>query len=243
MVILRALLISMSCLLLFSISVGAVGNKILEANDLIESKQVGNVEQAINILADIVAETEADNPYYGELLWRMAKGYLYLADRSPDDQQLELYEKGKEYAEQSVLVTPNSPDAHFWLGALIGRVGQAKGILNSLFMVRPLKESLDRVLELDPDYADAYFALSQLYLQAPGWPLSIGDRKEALVTAEQAVGLDPDDPEYKVQLARVLIEYKRIGEAKDLLSEALASPEMEIDDLLKMQAEELVEKF
>lgn len=239
----KVLLICLSCLLLVSVSAGAVSNKILQANDLIESKGIINIKQAIDSLKVILAETEMDESYYGELLWITAKGYLYLADRSPDYQKLELYEMGKVYADQSVLVAPNSPDAHFWLAALIGRVGQTKGILNSLFMVRPLKESLDQVLELDSGYADAYLALSQLYLQAPGWPVSIGDRNQALVTAEQAVKLDPNNPEYKVQLARVLIEYRRMDEAKVLLDEALASPEMEIDELLRLEAWGLVDKL
>lgn len=239
--LIKAFIVCLSLIIVISGSVGAVSNGILQANELLASKQVANIETAIVMLEGLIEETAADDPYYGDLLWTTAKGYLYLGDRSPGDQKLELFETGKAYAEQGVSVIPNSPDAHFWSGALIGKVGQTKGILNSLFMIKPLKASLDRVLEIDSQYARAYFALSQLYLQAPGWPLSIGDKKLALENAERSVELDPDDPEHLVQLARVLIESKRKDEAKALLDKALASPEMEIDELLKNNTLELVE--
>ncbi len=96
------------------------------------------------------------------------------------------------------------------------------------------------MLEIDDKYADAYYVLSSLYDQAPGWPLSIGNRNKALEMIEIALKLDPDNPDYQVQLAKVLVSHKRSDEALDVLMQAFASPEMEIDEILRRDAEELL---
>lgn len=116
-------------------------------------------------------------------------------------------------------------------------------MLNSLFMVKPLQETMELVLELDSNYADAHYALSNLYDQAPGWPLSIGNKNKALEHIEKALAIDPDNPEYKVQYATVLLSHKRRDEARTVLMEAFESPEMEIDEILRNDAEALLEKL
>lgn len=217
---------------------GQTGAVLQEVNGLLAAKQVGTIEQAIELLEAALANAPGD----GVLLWTMAKAYLYLADRS-DDQKLALYEKGKAYADQAVKAVPDNPHAHYWQGALIGRIGQTRGVLNSLFMVRPLQEAMERVLELDDQYADAHYVLSSLYDQAPGWPLSIGNKNKALEHIEIALAIDPDNPEYKVQYAAVLLSHKRRDEAREALMEAFESPEMEIDEVLRQDAEALLAKL
>lgn len=233
-----------SCLfllvLLLSVNVYAEGTPVIdEVQVLLSHKRLPSIESAIDKLESILA----DEPDNGTALWVMAKAKLYLGDRVEKDKRLEIYESGKEFAEQATEIATNSADAYYWLAALTGRVGQTKGILNSLFMIGPLKEALDSAIELDADFADPYFAMSQLYQQAPGWPLSLGNKDLALEYAEKAVELDPGDPEFQVQLARVLVDHKRHDEALELLEIALESPEMEIDLILKAEAEELYAKI
>ena len=40
--------------------------------------------------------------------------------------------------------------------------------MNSLFMVKPMREALERCLEIDPERPLAYNPLAQLYWKAPG---------------------------------------------------------------------------
>jgi len=209
-----------------------------EANQLLATKQLPNINKAIELLEGALAE----EPRNGDLLWVLAKAYLYLGDRTAD-QKLAVYEKGKAYADQGVEAAPNNPHCHYWQGALMGRIGQTRGVLNSLFMVRPLQETMERVLELDGSYADAHFVLSNLYDQAPGWPISVGNKDKALEHIEKALAIDPDNPEYKVQYAAVLLSHKRRDEARAVLMEAFASPEMEIDEILRQDAEALLAKL
>ena len=159
-----------------------------QVDALIISKDVAEIERAIEMLEEHLGQQPQD----GEALWLAGKAYLYLGDRTDGD-RLRVFEKGKEYTDKAVELVPDSPDAHYWLAALIGRIGQTRGILSSLFMVRPMKDALDRALELDENYAPAYWVLSQLYQQAPGFPLSIGNKKQALENAQRAVELEPQN--------------------------------------------------
>ncbi len=217
---------------------GQVGAVLQQANELLATKQFSNIEQAIELLEKALA----GEPQNGDLLWTLAKAYLYLGDRTTD-QKLAVYEKGKAYADQAVEVVPNNPHGHYWQGALMGRIGQTRGVLNSLFMVRPLQEAMERVLELDDRYADAHYVLSSLYDQAPGCPLSVGNKNKALEHIEIALEIEPDNPEYKVQYATVLLSHKRRDEALEVLMEAFESPEMEIDEILRKDAEALLAKL
>jgi len=208
-----------------------------EVDALIVSKDLAKIQRAVELLAEHLAAQPDD----GEALWLAGKAYLYLGDRT-EEGRLQVFEKGKEYADRAVELVPNSPDAHYWLSALIGRIGQTRGILSSLFMVRPMKDALDRVLELDPNYAPAYWVLSQLYQQAPGFPLSIGNKKLALENAQRAVELAPDELEFQLQLARALDHNGQKEEGRKLLQEIRANPKLEEDpDLLKEVEEQAAE--
>jgi len=212
-------------------------DSVKEADRLIESKDITNIKASIAILEKTIEE----RPLNGEAQWTMAKAHLYLGDRVIDG-KLEIFEAGKAYAEKAVQLLPNSADAHFWLSALIGRVGQTRGVLQSLFMVNPLKKELDIVLEIDPNYAAAYFALSVLYTEAPGRPLSIGSKEKALENAWRSVDLDPDNIEHNVNLAKVLINNKKTKEALEVLNNVLAMPHIDTEVQLKEEAIALLKK-
>lgn len=234
--ILRKLAIVM-CVML-AVSLPSLAVDLDTANVLIESKQLANIEA---VIADLTSYL-ADNPEDGHANWVIAKAYLYLGNRVSED-VLETFQKGKEYADRAVELVPTSPDAFFWQASLIGCIGQTRGILQSLFMVRPMKDALDRALELDENYADAYHVLSMLYEQAPGFPLSIGNKKLALETARKAVELAPDNIEYPIQLARALNHNNRRSEAVEVLEELLSRPAIEQDLELKAEAEELLAEW
>lgn len=224
---------SILALLVLLLTLPAVAMNYSQIDALIESKDVDSIEHAIALLEEHL-DKQADD---GEALWLASKAYLYLGDRT-EEGRLAVFEKGKEYADRAVEVVPDSPHAHYWLSALMGRIGQTRGIMSSLFMVRPMKEALDRVLELDENYAPAYWVLSQLYQQAPGFPLSIGNKKQALENAQQAVDLEPGNLEFQLQLARALEHNGKKEEAQELLLSIRANPKLKDDPELRSEVEE-----
>lgn len=232
----RYLVVVLMVLLLVNITFAA--GTIEDAQNLIDTKDIPNIKEAIASLEQVI-QTDPTN---GAAYWVLSKGYLYLGDLVEKDQKLTTFEAGKAYAEEAVVLLPDSADAHYWLSALIGRIGQTRGVLQSLFMVNPMKAELDRVLELDPEYPSAYFVLSLLYTEAPGWPLSIGNKEKALENASRAVELDPDNIEFKVNLAKVLINNKKTADAVKVLNDVLAMPHIDTEPDFKNEAEALLEK-
>jgi tetratricopeptide (TPR) repeat protein len=103
----------------------------------------------------------------------------------------------------------------------MGRVGEEKGILNSLFMVKPMKVELDRCLEIDPKFPDTYYVLGLLYWKVPGWPVSIGDKKLAVQYSAQAVQLRPESFLFRWGLYEAYNAAGKKQEAQEVLQQIL----------------------
>lgn len=224
-------------LLLSPISRASTIEELLAAGDLlVEDGTKEDFQEASRLYEEALA-LDPDN---GELLWRLGRSYLYTGDELPEDDRLPIYEKGREYAEKATEVAPDSPDAHYWFASLLGRIGQTRGVLQSLFMVRPMKEALERVLELDPNYASAYYVLSMLYMEAPGWPLSIGNKDVSLENALQSVELDPTNYDFQYNLAVVYIDHNEKDKAREILEDLLDSSTVQEDDRKVHEVQELL---
>lgn len=182
-------------------------------------------EQGVDLLKEAL-ELDPDNYL---LLYRLGRGHLLQGDVLPEEERLEVYEKGREYVERAKELAPDSADSLYWYAAILGRIGQTRGILQSLFMVKPIHESLERVLELDPEYASAYFVLSILYMEAPRWPISIGNKDKSLEYALRSVALEPKNYDFLYNLAVVYIDNNQKEKAQVTLEELLLLEEAQED--------------
>lgn len=217
----------------------ASGNGLASIDALIMTYQTAQIQKAITQLENRIKK----NPSDGNALWMLAKAHNYLGDNTTGKNKLAIYETGKSYADRAVKLMPKSAPAHFWQTALTGRVGQTKGIMNSLFMVRPFRDAMQHVLKLDKNYADAYCALSELYLEAPGPPLSIGNKKLALENAEKAIKLQPRNVVFLLQLAKALEKNGRKKEALQKINQLLRMPAIEKAPPIKKEAKALQAKL
>jgi hypothetical protein len=129
-----------------------------------------------------------------ELYWRAARETLELGDAAEDagqakDSILKIFEEGEKYADMAIAADPQNHLAYYWKSSNIGRWGQVKGILNSLFKAAPMRELLVKDLALDATHADAYHVLGQLYRELPGAPVSFGNTDAAVSLGRMAVDL------------------------------------------------------
>ena len=62
---------------------------------------------------------------------------------------MKIFEKGQEYADQAIAADPQNNLGYYWKSSNIGRWGQVKGILNSLFKAGPMRDLLLKDLSLD----------------------------------------------------------------------------------------------
>jgi tetratricopeptide (TPR) repeat protein len=129
-----------------------------------------------------------------ELDWRLARAWLNLGDQAEDQgitgsELLAFFEQGQANAQAAIDEDPSNHLGYYWLSANIGRWGQIKGILNSLFKAKPMRDLLQKAVALKPDHADSYYVLGQLYEQVPGFPLSFGDKDFAVSLGRKSVDL------------------------------------------------------
>jgi tetratricopeptide (TPR) repeat protein len=129
-----------------------------------------------------------------ELYWRLARAVLNLGDEAEDagateEELLGLFEEGEALADKAIEADPGNDLGYYWKSANIGRWGQTKGILNSLFKAKPMKELLEKTLDLNAEHADSYYVLGQLYEQLPGKPISFGKKDYAVSLGRLAVDL------------------------------------------------------
>lgn len=161
------------------------------------------------------------NSRKAELYWRLARAYLNLGDDAEDngaDEKalLEIFLAGEDAASKAIDLDPDNHLAYYWKSGNIGRWGQTKGILNSLFKAKPMRKLLTRAIEINPEHADSYYVLGQLYEQVPGFPVSFGKvdasvslgRKAVVLHRQQVASGEEDEFRYDffTELAKHLYE-------------------------------------
>jgi len=150
-------------------------------------------EQSKSLIESSLAEATGA-AQEAELYWRSARAWLNLGDEAEDggtgeQELLTFFERGEAEAEKAIQADPNNHLGYYWKSANIGRWGQVKGILNSLFKAKPMRDLLQQALAVEPQHADSYYVLGQLYEQVPGFPVSFGDKDFAVSLGRKSIDL------------------------------------------------------
>ena len=85
--------------------------------------------------------------------------------------------------EKAIAINPKKAEYHYYLGGAYGRQAQSAGMFGGIGLAKKAKASLERAVELDPDYTDARFGLIDFYLAAPG--IVGGSEEKALAQASE----------------------------------------------------------
>jgi|GEM_PF-1196470 len=182
-----------------------------------QGRQQESITRLREMLSDAAYATEQ-----AEINWRLSRATLAQTDialfenRISDEQAMEAFAQGEQYADAAISEDARRHEAYFWKAANMGKRGQLRGVLNSLFMADDMKELLVKAVELEPEYSEPYFVLGQLYDQLPGWPVSFGDDDAAVSLGRKSLDLQKREVvsgerprpsyDYYVELARHLWE-------------------------------------
>jgi len=197
-------------------------DSLLEQADLLyASREVIELcEKSIELYKKVL---EADPNNY-EACWKIMRACKWLGDKYPKEKRLKIIETGEPFVKKAIEINPEGIEGHFWYGVCMGRIGEERGILNSLFLVGPIKDEMEKVLKLDPEHDGAHYVLSALYRKAPGWPLSCGDINKSKEHALLAIKYNPQGILNHIGLAEVYIDMGKYREAKRELLIALDLP-------------------
>lgn len=158
----------------------------------------------------------------GEDLWAALNGaacYVSLIEGETDKaRQLEDAEKGLRLAESAAARCPESGLAHYLLAYLTGLKAERQP-LRALQFVSTIEREALLAAKLNPaiDSGGPDRMLGEVYLRAPGFPISIGDPEKATAFFRRAVSQAPDFPANRLGLVKALLALgNRAGACSEL---------------------------
>jgi tetratricopeptide (TPR) repeat protein len=208
-----------SALLMFLISTAAPASPNLDsichrAQYLLFNRHLnpGFLDSAYQLLS---AARQID-PRHERTLYLWSRIHTQLGENELNKgRKIRLFERAKAIAETLQMVNDKNPDGYMWWAIALGRIGQTRGVLNSLFMVPSLKRAFNQVIELDPKYSTAYDALGVLYYELPSF--AGGDLRLAERYLIQGLKLDPNYTLIRLDLAKVYLKQGRTEDARQQL--------------------------
>lgn len=150
--------------------------------------------------------------------WRIARAHYWIGDHAPDKaEKKRVFEQGIYYARKAVEFAPDKPDGHYWLGICYGVYGEAKGVLKSLSLVKPIKAAMNKVLALDPAYDEGGpdRVLGRVYYELPGF--AGGSKKKSLEHLLRSKELGPRVGLTRVYLADTYLALDEVEKAREEL--------------------------
>jgi len=182
-----------------------------------------------------------------EAYWRISRILYYIGEHSDKKKEKKaIFSQGVYWAEKAVALQPEKTDGHYWHGVNNGKYGETRGVLKSLALVKPIKNAMNKVLELDHSYEDggADRVLGRVYFKLPGF--AGGSKKKSLEHLLKSKELGPNDAVTRVYLAETYLALKEKDKAREELEYVL---NMEDDPRwisgvseAKEQAKELLQK-
>ena len=235
-------------LIFFSFSIPLVSQEpeelIAQADRLYaEMKDMAAAQEALAKYREVVAKAEDKF----EVFWRLSRILYFIGANTESKKEKKiLFGQGIYYAKKAVALEPEKPDGHYWLGVNYGVFGETKGVLKSLSLVKPIKEAMNKVIELNRGYEDGGpdRVLGRVYFKLPGF--AGGSNKKSLEHLLKSKELGPNDALTRYYLAATLLSQKEVDKAREELEYVLS---MESDsrwisgvDECKEDAEKMLQK-
>lgn len=203
----------------------AIHQALTDSDNLFKQRDdLNKLRAAIKTIATV---RDPDNRNY-QVEWTFAKYNYFLGKFSPNEDEAEAsLEQGRDAGKIASRVDPQKPDGHFWYAANLGELSKRSPITVGLAAVDDIKEAMNKVIELQPDYqgASAYDALAQVELATR---LKGGDAQKAVVYLEKGLQMAPENTNIRLHLGEAYLAVKRDADARkqlDLLVQMKPNPE------------------
>jgi len=190
------------------------GDKLYE-----EMKDMATAKEALSKYQDALQMLE--NKF--EVFWRISRLHYYIGIHTEtNDEKKIVFSQGKYYADKAINLEPERPEGHYWQGVNNGKYGESRGVLKSLFLVKPIKKAMNKVVELDESFegGGAHRVLGRMYYKLPGF--AGGSKKKSKEHLLKSLEFGPEDALTRLYLAETYIEMKDIEKAKEQLDYILA---------------------
>ena len=216
----RSIFAMLGLLLCFAAFGQAAGepDKMAQADALLASPAL-DYQKAQQALA-LYESLPQGNP---ALLTRLARTCFILGDLAPIEERGRYYEKGLDYADKLLAQEPNGVAGHYWKALNFSGQADVGTRMQGFKLLPKIMEELKRVLALDQTYDDAgaHRVIGRIYFEAPGWPISVGDKKKSLTHLTTAVRLAPNHSTNHLYLAETMLDLGQKDQARAELQKVL----------------------
>ena len=164
---------------------------LLALADRIQSLPGASSHELDRSLAALEAARKSNlgTPY--ELDWREARGASLLGRSLGNvEQRRGLIQQAIEAGGRAIVAEPERVEGHYFLAVALAFDAEEH---QEMERIEPLAKRAARAVEINASYDDAgpLRLLGKVYLEAPEWPTSIGDKEQAVELLERAVELAP----------------------------------------------------
>lgn len=184
-----------------------------------EMTDMAAAEKALALYRD--ALTQSEDKY--EAYWKISRIMFYIGEHTEGKkEQRNIFSQAIYHASKAVDLKPDQPDAYYWRGVNNGKFGEVKGVLKSLSLVKPIKNDMNKVIEINRDYEDGGpdRVLGRVYFKLPGF--AGGSKEKSYEHLMKSKELGPDDCLTRVYLAETLLDMNEVEQARSELEFVLA---------------------
>jgi len=218
-----------------------------EIGALIDKReQPGSLDRAVELLLEL----RAKHPEQDIVRGKLAHAYYYKGHFSPEGtpERERFFEQGMTHGKEAVTLNPRAVYGNYWYAANMGSWGLCRGVMASLKSIDPMHKAMVVVLEENEQFyfAGPHRVLGRLYHQAPGWPISIGNKNKAAKHLERAVQLAPSFMHNRLYLSEFYLDSGPKKKAREHLEWMINTPlhpdHQKEDGEYKEQAQQLMRR-
>jgi tetratricopeptide (TPR) repeat protein len=167
--------------------------------------------------------TSADS---AEILWKLARTNVCMADVAGEGQKLELYRRAEMFAARCISADSASSEGHAWRAAALGNIAVFEGSKTKVRLCNVIKAELDESIRLKPDNDIAYSILGSFYMALGnvGWlerrlaaiflgSLPDGGYADAERALQKAIAISPRVIRHHAALGELYVQEDRTEEA------------------------------
>lgn len=191
-----------------------IAETLIKAENLFKQREdVAKLREAVSLTGQL---RDPHNRNF-EVEWKFAKYSCFLGQATTDEKEREaLFENGKSAGQIASRLEPAKPNGYFWYGANLGELSKMSPITVGLKSVDDIREAMNKVIELQPDYqgASAYDILAQVELNTG---LTGGKAEKAVEYLEKALELERNNTNIRLHLAQAYLAADQDAKARQQL--------------------------
>ncbi len=161
-----------------------------------------------------------------DVLWRLARVYVCMADVAPQEQKLTLYRQAEVFARRCIYSDSTKSEGHTWRAAALGNIAMFEGSKTKIRLCYEIKKELECSITLNPADDIAHSILGSFYMALGNvsWierqlaavflgKLPDGGYEESEAALRKAIALAPNVIRHHFELGDLYIQQDREREA------------------------------